>query len=224
MRNGGVGKRNTERMGRRDKKFSKRKITQASINGKIDHQIGGAGMKRNLDKFFNHIESITGREGEFFAIEKNPSIIVASYPDVPQEGSLTAFSFGLSEAENKEWRFSRPELMISMDSSDVAWALAMGEVIRNGWGRCLFKFGQIIDFGQGISKESSMSAFLVFSSASLEASDVRVELNGWAVNISQLYPIHSQEVGLINKIGAERFFNECDIDFFNPARPPFMLA
>ncbi|MDN3576433.1 suppressor of fused domain protein [Chitinimonas viridis] len=181
-------------------------------------------MKEKIDKYFDHVESIAGREGAFFRMENDPKIIVSSYVDVPEAGCLTAFSFGLSLADCKEWRYSKPELVISMDSTDIAWALAMGELVRCGWGRCLFSYGEVLDFGRQISEESDMSAFLVFASSSLEVSDLRVDLDDWIVNISQIYPVHKQEVSLIREIGAERFFYDFNIDFFDPRRKPVLVV
>lgn len=65
-----------------------------------------------------------------------------------------------------------------------------------------------------------MSAFLVFACTILEAEDVRIDLGCWTVNISQLYPIYRQEIALIHSVGAERFFRENAIDFFDPGRDP----
>ena len=222
--NGGQGRKCTVRRDQLERKSLRWRAIMICISGRLEAQIGIISMKEKIGIFFDHVESIAGKAGVFFPIDENPKIVVAQYQDVPESGCLTAFSFGLSVAGHKEWRNGRPELMISMDSGDSAWALAMGEAIRNGWSNCLFSHGNILNFGQKISDESDMSAFLVYACSVLDSSDVRVDVGEWSINISQLYPIHSLEIPLIKKIGAEKFFNDFDIDFFDPRRVPLVLV
>ena len=105
---------------------------------------------KNAEIFFQKIEGICGENGLLFKItdnEETPPISVVSYLNVPEAGCTTAFSFGLSSVCHKEWVNSRPELVISVNSLDISWPLAMGEIIRNGRDRCLFNYGMILHFG-----------------------------------------------------------------------------
>jgi len=199
------------------------RIAPTDLNGKIDHLTGVVAMKTPIDQYFDHIESVAGEGGIFYRIEDDPKIVVAAYPDVPESGCLTAFSYGLSSAERKEWKNSRPELVISVDSKDTAWAIAMGEIIRNGRGECLFSYGEIFNFDRPVSDESGMSSFLVFACDVLDSADLKVILSDRIVYISQIYPIYKEETATIKALGGERFFTSLSIDFFNTKRAPVIL-
>lgn len=176
-------------------------------------------------QYFDYVEDIAGEGGKFFKIGDNgEAVLVAAYKDVPESGCLTAFSFGLSDAVHPEWVESRPELVISVNSDDYAWALAMGEIIKNGRGKSLFSYGSILNFGTPISEESSMSAFFVFVCNVLEEDDLKIQLTDRVVNLSQIYPIYQAEIPLIKKIGVEKFFTGFDIDFFNVRRDVMSLV
>jgi hypothetical protein len=190
--------------------------------GKTGHRIAAVNMS-SLETYVKHIEDICGTAGRYFRITdeyESSSICVVSYPNVPEEGCTTAFSFGLSSVPHEEWRNSRPELVISVNSLDTAWPLAMGELIRNGRDQCLFSYGMILNFGQKIVEESEMTCFLVFACTVVEDSDSVVELEDRKVHFSQLYPIHHSETGLIKDVGVERFFFDLGIDFFDVKRMP----
>ena len=176
----------------------------------------------SVDQYLEHVAGIAGGDGKFFRCggDSDLPIIVAAYDAVPEPGCLTAFTFGLSSATHPEWINSRPELVISVNSTDYAWALAMGEMVNRGRSEHLFSYGSILNFGQPVSDESAMSAFLVFACDILEDEDITVSLNDRIVHISQIYPIYTEEISLIKKIGAEKFFSGLDIDFFDIRRPP----
>lgn len=176
-----------------------------------------------IKPYLKHIEGICGDRGKFYKITDEgevPPISVISFADVPESGCITAFSFGLSSVAHREWVNSRPELVISVNSLDSSWPLAMGELIRNGRDRCLFSYGMILNFGQAVSDESPMSYFLVYACTVLDESDLAVQLPDRKVHLSQLYPVHQSEVAMIKYIGAEKFVYHLGIDFFDIKRPP----
>lgn len=176
-----------------------------------------------IEPYIKHIEGICGDGGKFYKITDEgevPPISVISFADVPEPGCITAFSFGLSSVVNREWINSRPELVISVNSLDSSWPLAMGELIRNGRERCSFNYGMILNFGQPISNESPMSCFLVYTCTVLDESDLAVQLPDRKVHLSQLYPIHQSEGAIIKAIGAEKFVHHLGIDLFDVKRRP----
>jgi hypothetical protein len=189
--------------------------------GKIKGLIEDMLVSKPVEQYLKHVESITGGEGDFYKITdpSEPLISIVSYRGVPEPGWLTAFSYGLSSASIPEWKLFRQELVICVKSNDVAWALAVGEMIRNGRGReQLFLWGGVLNFGQAISDESEMSAFFPFECTVLDESDLTVTLSDRTVRITQLYPIYEEEIPFIEEVGVERFFNDFDIDFFDVKR------
>lgn len=179
----------------------------------------------NIKKeFFNAIEEITQTEGTYFPIDENVEfpIIIAQYSNIPEENHLTSFSFGLSSIQHKEWVASSPELIISVQSGDSSWALAMGEIVSRVNKDSLFEYGTILNFGETISDESEMSAFFIFANSLLDNDDAFILLSDRKVHFSQLYPIYDAEIAVIKAIGSEEFFFNRDVDFFNIKRHPVL--
>lgn len=175
-----------------------------------------------IEHYLRHVESICGGEGKFFRITdegESPVTAVVSYENIPESGCLTAFSYGLSSIDHVEWKNSRPELVISVESVDHAWAIAMGEMIKKGRDKHLFSYGDILKFGQKVVDESEITAFLVFACTALEEADQSVTLPDRKIQFSQLYPIYEQEIELIKQVGPEHFVFEMGIDFYDPRRP-----
>lgn len=178
-----------------------------------------------IEQYLQHIEGICGENGRFYKITDEgefPPITVVSYADVPEAGCTTAFSFGLSSVDHSEWINSRPELVISVNSLDSAWPLAMGELIRNGRDHCLFSYGMILNFGQPVSDESPMSSFLVYACTVLDETDLTVQLSDRKVHLSQVYPIHQSEIPIIKDIGVEQFIHHLGIDLFDVNRQAYI--
>lgn len=178
---------------------------------------------KKIDKYIKHIEDVCGTNGHFYEITdkgENPSISVTSFINIPEPGCTTAFSFGLSSVAHPQWINSRPELVISVNSLDSSWPLAMGELIRNGRDRCIFSYGMILNFGRAISNESSISCFLVYACTILEEKDLVVRLSDRKIHLSQLYPIYESEISMIKDLGVEKFVHHSDIDLFDIKREP----
>lgn len=179
-------------------------------------------MNEREKLYLAHLDKLAGEGRRLVASDdgEDPEISLVVFDGVPDDGELTAFSYGLSLYDHKEWVGGKPELIISVRSSDDAWALAMGECIRAGGAHNLFSLGLVIDFKVQISDESGMSAFLVFSNSVLNDGDEVVRLGNERITLIQLYPVHASEIPVIRKIGAEAFFFDRDIDFNNVKRNP----
>src|SRR6266508_5401819 len=83
----------------------------------------------HIERFLAHLDALTGnREPEFWPIEstKPPmkGLTAVTYPDLPEPGFLTAVTYGLSLADHELWRHGKPELCISVRSTDRSWAQA----------------------------------------------------------------------------------------------------
>ncbi len=177
-----------------------------------------------IEPYIKHLESICGEAGRFFRItdeSEQPQISIVSYANIPERGCTTAFSIGLSSIANPAWVNSRPELVISVNSLDTSWPLAMGEIIRNGREHCHFSYGLILNFGQPISDESPMSNFLVYACTVLDEADLSISLSDRKIHLSQIYPIHQSEIATIKDVGPERFVHHLGIDLFDVKRAPF---
>jgi hypothetical protein len=197
-------------------------MIQVCINGKIGLKIEVTDMSK-IEAYLQHIESICGNRGKFYEITDEgeiPPITVISYDNVPDAGCTTAFSFGLSSVSHHEWINSRPELVISVDSLDSSWSLAMGEMIRNGRDHCLFSYGMILNFGRQISEESQMTSFVVYACSVLDEKDIVIRLPDRKIHLSQIYPIYRSEVVLIREMGVEKFVRKFGSRLFDVKRLP----
>lgn len=149
-----------------------------------------------------------------------PLLAVVVFRGVPQPGALTSFSYGLSLGNHREWVNSRPELVLSVDSTDMGWALAPGELVRRGRGRVAFSYGNILNFGEPIADDSAMRSFVVYACGSIDREDLMVELPEANVQLVQIYPIYESEAALVERLGPEKFLGRLGPDIYNAQRKP----
>ena len=109
---------------------------------------------------------------------------------------------------------------ITVRSTDIAWPLAVADMANRLRGRCLFRYGEILDFGAKISEESDMSAFFVFAPSILEKEDfLNVDVGGpQLLNIAGMYPIYDSECAVFGELGLERFWNHPNFDLYDVRR------
>jgi hypothetical protein len=187
-------------------------------------------VSSRVERFLAHLDEISGGlEPRFFPIDVGqpgtPRVTVISYEDVPEPGFLTAITYGLSLADHDEWRLGRPELCISVRSRDPAWGLAVGTLASSLRGRCPFRYGDTIGFGQPVTAESAMTSFVVFAPAILDReayANIDVSDPGREhrdlINIAGMYPIHECERAYIGDKGLEAFW-KLDWDPNDVSRP-----
>jgi hypothetical protein len=176
-------------------------------------------------KFIAHLDLITGRDETVIrkidsTHEGLPSVHVFIYKEWPEQDLITGFTFGLSSAKHYNWKFGRPELMISVESKDEAWPLSVGFMAERLRGNCPFCYGNTINFKEKISQESELDAFLIFGPPFLKKELQSVNLEEFTCNITGMYPIFSQEIELYNDIGLEKFWHMDEWNPFNPKRKP----
>jgi hypothetical protein len=178
-------------------------------------------MKSPVQEYLEHLDDLAGKQGVYHLATKEqerPALWSIIYRDTPDEGSLTAFTYGLSAVTHPEWRLGRPELVISVDNTDRTWGLAIGELARRHRGRCPFSYGNVVRFGTPVSKDSPMSAFLIFAPTIIDVEQCHIILRNKVINIVQAYPIYEEEIAVVEQYGAQDFFMRKDIDFYNVRR------
>jgi hypothetical protein len=167
------------------------------------------------------LDAIFETEPEFFPFESrllgSPNLACMVYRDIPEADHVTGVTYGLSEVVHPAWRQGRPELIISVHSTDIAWPLAVAEMANQLRGKCPFGYGDVIDFGEKISEESEMSAFLVFTPSILAPNaslgiDVGAEQ---AVNIAGMYPLYESERAVLAEVGLEQFWKHPNFDRYD---------
>lgn len=108
--------------------------------------------------------------------------------------------------------------MITMESEDEAWPLAIGYIAEHLRGKCPFSYGTLINFQTKISAESDLDAFLVFAPPFLTEDEQSVDLGDYICHIAGMYPIYWSEKQLIDSIGLEKFWHLEEWEPFDPKR------
>jgi hypothetical protein len=173
-----------------------------------------------FQEYVDALESMIGAKGRYLKlpIDNQPSFWIVAFDAVPDAGSTTAFTFGISSVAYESWRFGRPELVINVDSTDDDWWISLGAISARLRGTCPFALGNTLRFGKPLSSESDMSAFLLFWPMILEKDQSQLKLSDRSLNFVQAYPIFESEVEVISRIGAESFFMLDNLDFSDVTR------
>ncbi len=149
--------------------------------------------------------------------EEKPTINVFFFHKLPED-CLTAITCGLSNAKMKEWKYGKPELIVTLDTSDISWGLAAGYFASAFFNEKRFQYGDLFTLDKTISDESKMSAFFVFAPSFLSPDEARFELNDRIINLACMYPLYPEEVNLYTKIGLEQFWHLEGFDMYNVLR------
>ena len=179
-----------------------------------------------VERYLTHLDRVSGGlEPRFTRVASTRpglhGVTVMSYEGVPQPGMLTAITYGVSLAEHPEWRLGKPELALSVNSLDPAWAYVLGNVAETLRGNCPFAYGYTITFGEPVDPGSGLDAFVVFAPAVLGRDDsVGIDVgDALPVSIQGVYPIHQSERAFIRDHGLEAFWNQ-DWDPYDVTRRP----
>ena len=182
-------------------------------------------MSSPVEMYLAHLDAVSGGiEPRFVPVESTKpgmkSVTAIIYSDVPEVGYITGLTYGLSLADHTDWTLGKPELCISVRSSDEAWPLAVAHMAETMRGDCPFQYGDTIGLGGPISSESNMTAFVVFAPGVLPRDDYEgIHVGEAHINIAGCYPIYESERQFIQEHGLEAFW-ELDWDPYDVARQP----
>lgn len=183
-------------------------------------------MATPAERYLAHLDQVFQTEPEFFRneslVEGQPGVTAIVYRDIPEKGMVTGLTYGLSLVPHPDWKLSRPELLISVESTDTAWAQVAAAVANRLRGQCPFSYGETIRFRETVADESKMDAFLVFAPSILEDVDyLGIDIGApYRINIAGLYPVHDEEIQLIETWGLEKFWQHPDFDIYDVRRAP----
>ncbi|MFC9625803.1 hypothetical protein ACFTXM_39545 [Streptomyces sp. NPDC056930] len=102
-------------------------------------------MASRVEKYLAHLDDLSdGIEPLFFSVESTTPglrrVTTIVYQGMPDD-LLTALTYGVSVAEHAEWRHGAPELCLSVRSTDVVWAHALGFLAEGLRGTGPFAYG-----------------------------------------------------------------------------------
>lgn len=128
-------------------------------------------MISNAEIFLERIEEIFGTDYtilRFDARDNGTPIHLFCYKDIPEVGMKTCITYGLSKGNHPEWIGSKPELILSIETSDPAWGKAIAYLASERRGIKRFSYGDLFTFEEPISDESRLLGFFVFSPSILD--------------------------------------------------------
>lgn len=176
------------------------------------------------EQYLNYLNQIFQQEPELYIEESLtegiPGITTIVYRDIPEKGSITAFTYGLSLVKHPNWKMGRAELCISLHSPHIDWAQAMASIANKLRGNCPFSYGQIINFEMKIGRDSEMDAFFIFAPSTIDKEDyLYIDIGAeYKVSIASLYPMYSDEIEVYNNIGLEKFWHHPNFDNYKVDR------
>ncbi len=178
-----------------------------------------------IEKYLEHLDNIFQQEPEFYnndsLIEGIKGVTSIVYRDIPEKGFITAITYGLSLVKHPDWKLGRAELCISVESENLDWGIVSGFIANQLRGKSAFCYGETINFGEQISEDSEMDAFLIFSPCTLDKREDYLDINigtDYKINIAGLHPIYSEEIEVYNQIGLKEFWFHPDFDIYNVKR------
>lgn len=178
----------------------------------------------SAERYLEHLVRVFGEEPELYMEESRetgiPGVTTMVFRNIPEPGYTTVCTYGLSLVEHPNWKFGKPELCLSVKSDDASWGHALSYLTNHLRGSCPFSYGQTIHFGESISSESGMNAFLIFAPSILEKTDyLHLDVGmPYTISIAGVYPIYAEEMEVIRAKGIEAFWNHPDFDLFRVDR------
>jgi hypothetical protein len=174
-----------------------------------------------------YIAALTSRYGDPASVvgveSEQPDlgmVLAITFRNYPQTGLLTGFTYGLSAAAHPQWREAKPELVITVQSTDEAWVHAVAYLAEWQRERHDFAPGSLFHYGKPVAPDSAMNSFLVFEPAAKdEQMFAPIHLQHQQIALRMVYPLYEGEVGLIQKVGIRKFMGLPQYDFFSVGRP-----
>jgi len=103
-------------------------------------------MPTNGELFLKHLEGIFGEADAIHgadASDGGPPVSVFVYKDIPEKGMITGVTYGLSLCTFPNWKFSRPEMIVSVRSLEIGWPCAAGVYAADFRGKKPFSYGDV---------------------------------------------------------------------------------
>jgi hypothetical protein len=147
-----------------------------------------------------------------------PRIFVFYFEDLPEKGNLTAVTCGLSNANHPDWKFGKPELIISLDTADRGWGRGAGYFASAFFGEKRFRYGDLFKVDDPLSSESPMNTCFLFAPSFLDKDQAKFEFSDRTIFLIGMYPMYDEEIEIYQRIGLEAFWHADGFDLYNPRR------
>lgn len=164
-------------------------------------------MKKNDNEFREYMQAVSDFcETSPILYRVAEEVTMIGFANTPDVGWSTFFSYGLSLANHPEWVNSKPEMIVSVESTDTSWGIVAGKIIAKARNEYLFEYGDLFHWNEPISKDSKMSSFFIFANSVIPEKSASLAIKGRKIHLSQMYPIYEEEKEIIYKLGPVKFF------------------
>ena len=153
---------------------------------------------------------------------ESPRIDIGFWERLPAPDLNTYFTVGLSKLPFQHASPERPELLLSVQSRDISWGLAMGFVANQAGDSFTFPTGETIDFKAKISPDSEMSGFLIVPQMVFPEEFNVFDTGPFAIRLMQLLPLYASELRAIRILGPG-FFAKQQPDPCSVSRPEVVI-
>ncbi|MBE2286656.1 MAG: suppressor of fused domain protein [Prosthecobacter sp.] len=178
--------------------------------------------KSDAEVYLDHLTTIFGGEQKILkqdADDGGPAISIFIYESTPEPGMITGVTYGLSQRNYPDWTQSRPEMIISMESTSHAWPAVAMDLTAYFASKKRFCYGDVFTVDGPLVEDTEMDAVLIFAQSILEPEAASVQLSNYRVHLSQYYPFYRSEVDLYGRIGLEAFWKHPKFEIYDPKRP-----
>lgn len=157
------------------------------------------------------IRRMDGHEGQ-------PPVHFFVYRNLPSPGKITYVTFGLCLGNHLEWRYAKPELVLTVDSDEEDWGVAAAYFVREFRGELPFHPGTLLTLDEAIAEDSTMTGFVVCGQTVFKGADASIVVGATRIQFIGLCPIYPGESALIQDEGHEAFLQKLN-DPDDPTRP-----
>ncbi|MEH7350811.1 suppressor of fused domain protein [Gottfriedia acidiceleris] len=178
-------------------------------------------MKSNAEIFLENIEDLFGEADVIRSVESldgRTPISIFTYYNLPEEGMITFVTYGLSESNHPDWKYGKPEIILTLETQDESWGFAAANFVAEFRGIKTFSYGSLFTQDTPLSKESEMTGYFVFVPSILDKKYSKIELPDKPINLVGLYPIYKEEVELYQSIGLKEFWHLDGFDLYDVNR------
>lgn len=137
---------------------------------------------------------------------------------------ITGVTYGLSLAGHPEQEPGvRPELMISLESSDSLWAWNVAYFAAEYRGLRAFQHGEVFFVEEPLAGDTKMEGMLVYKTTVIPPESAVVKLPQYQICFSQLYPMHRSELLVYERYGLPALWNDEGFEIYDPSRPAVVI-
>lgn len=195
-----------------------------------------ARMRRAL--FLDHLDQVFGKAPEVHVVEGDGNdqgdVLSIIYRDYPESGYLTAITYGLSERPAGQVATKpthgqglasdaqrKVELVLCLRSENTDFPLVLAEVASQLKTSCQFVYGDVLDCGNPISDQTSMTGYVLFAPSVLDPSQWQVSFGSEdQVELVGAYPVFDGEAEFMQRHGLQAWFRDPRFEMYSTGRMP----